>query len=417
VLYGLRYDLYDVPAPNASAPFETSRDFVIDKNNIAPRLGVVWTVGNDRRTVVRANTGIMYDQALLASYEQALINDGTNARASATFQPATPGAPAFPNVLASGTGATPNTLTTVSRDFQVAYNWQNNIQIERQLSDKFAAAIGTSYARGYNLPLISNINVINPISRLADGRPVYSTAVNAQTRMDPRYNVINQVESLGESTYKNVTAQLTGRNIYGIQFDFAYTLGKAEDNAPITGVLSVQGEPGRTNPESLDFDKGPNVLDQRHTFTGSIVARPQIDGGSEVLRAIVNGTVLGVAMQFNSGVPINLRANPGEINNDGVNSDRPAGIGRNSLNLPARKNVDLRLSRQVSIGGSRRLEAIAEVKNLFNTVQWSSVTGNAIAVNTATGLPTGTVPTSGDQLIPTGGYEQRQLQLGFRFVF
>ncbi len=66
VLYGLRYDLYDVPAPDANAPFETSRDFVVDKNNIAPRLGVVWTVGSDRRTVVRANTGIMYDQALLA---------------------------------------------------------------------------------------------------------------------------------------------------------------------------------------------------------------------------------------------------------------------------------------------------------------------------------------------------------------
>ena len=87
VLYGLRYDLYDVPAPNASAPFETSRDFVVDKNNIAPRLGVVWTVGSDRRTVVRANTGMMYDQALLASYEQALINDGTNQRAAASFQP------------------------------------------------------------------------------------------------------------------------------------------------------------------------------------------------------------------------------------------------------------------------------------------------------------------------------------------
>ena len=51
VLYGLRYDLYDVPAPNASAPFETSRDFVVDKNNWAPRLGVVWSVGGDRRTV------------------------------------------------------------------------------------------------------------------------------------------------------------------------------------------------------------------------------------------------------------------------------------------------------------------------------------------------------------------------------
>jgi hypothetical protein len=422
VLYGLRYDLYDVPAPNASAPFETSRDFVVDKNNWAPRLGVVWTVGSDRRTVVRANTGMMYDQALLASYEQALISDGTNARASASFQPASPGAPAFPNVLSAGAGAAPNTLTTVSRDFDVANNWQNNLQLERQLSDRFAASVGVSYSRGYNLPLISNINAINPTGRLADGRPIYSTAVNASTRLDPRYNVINQIESLGESTYKNVTAQLTGRNLWGTQFDFAYTLGKSEDTAPITGVLSVQGDAGRTNPEDLDFDKGPNVLDQRHTFSGSIVARPTIDGGNDVVRGFVNGTIVGVAMQFASGVPIGLRSNPGEINNDGIASDRPAGVSRNSLNLPARYNVDLRLSRQVPLGGARKGEVIAEVKNLFNTVQWSGVQNAAIAVAAATGLPTGVtpggvLPTSGDQLTPNAGYEQRQLQVGFRFVF
>jgi len=417
VLYGLRYDLYDVPAPNASAPFETSRDFAVDKNNWAPRLGVVWTVGSDRRTVVRANTGMMYDQALLASYEQALINDGTNARAAATFQPTTPGAPGFPNVLSAGAGATPNTLTTVAGDFQVANNWQNNVQIERQLSDRFAASIGASYARGYNLPVISNINLINPIGRLADGRPIYSTAVNANTRRDPRYNVINQVESIGESTYKNVTMQLTGRNISGMQFDFAYTLGKSEDNAPITTLLSVQGDAGRTNPEDLDFDKGPNVLDQRHTFSGSVVARPNIEGGNGFTRTLVNGTIVGLAMQFSSGVPINLRSNPGEINGDGIGSDRPAGISRNSLNLPARYNVDLRLSRQVPVGGARRLEAIAEVKNLFNTVQWSGVGNANIAVDALTGLPTGQVPTRGDQIIPNGGFEQRQLQIGLRFQF
>jgi hypothetical protein len=32
-------------------------------------------------------------------------------------------------------------------------------------------------------------------------------------------------------------------------------------------------------------------------------------------------------------------------------------------------------------------------------------------------VPTGTLPTSGDQLTPTGGYEQRQLQIGFKFIF
>jgi hypothetical protein len=421
VLYGLRYDLYDVPTPNGSAPFDTSKDFVVDKNNLAPRVGLVWTVGSDRRTVLRANTGMMYDQALLASYEQSLINDGTNLRAAASFQPTQTGAPAFPAVLSAGAGATPNTLTTVSREFQVANNWQNNLQLERQLSDRFAASVGVSYARGYNLPLISNINAINPTGRLADGRPIYSTTVSAATRLDPRYNVINQIESAGESTYKNLTAQLTGRNLAGLQFDLAYTLGKSEDNAPITNVLSVQGDAGRTNPEDLDFDQGPNVLDQRHTFVGSIVARPFLDGGNALTRGLVNGTILGVAMQFASGVPINLRANPGEINNDGIASDRPSGVARNSLRLPARYNVDLRLSRQVPLGGARKGEVIAEVKNVFNTVQWSGVQNAAIAVTAATGLPTGVgtgvLPTSGDQLIPNAGYEQRQLQIGFRFVF
>ena len=415
VLYGLRYDLYDVPQPNADAPFEASRDFVVDKNNIAPRFGLVWTVGEDRRSVIRFNSGIMYDQALLAMYEQALINDGTNRRAAASFQPATAGAPAFPAVLTAGSGAQPNTLTTVSRDFEVAYNWQNNIQFERQLSNNYAVAIGTSYSRGYNLPLISNINLQNPISRLADGRPVYSTAVNATTRIDPRYNVINMVESIGDSTYRNMTLAFTGRGIKGMQFDLAYTLGKSEDNAPITGVLSVQADAGRSNPEDLDYDRGPNVLDQTHTFTGSIVAQPRYEGEVALLRGLINGTVFGTAMQFASGVPINIRAT-GEINNDGIASDRPAGVPRNSLRLPPRYNVDLRLSRQVPLGRTKA-EVIAEVKNAFNTVQWSGVTGQSVTVNAATGVPINPLPESGDQLTPTGGYEQRQFQLGFRFIF
>ena len=89
--------------------------------------------------------------------------------------------------------------------------WQNNLQFEHQLGTVYAIAVGTTYTRGYNLPLISNINLINPIGRLADGRPIYNTAINATTRLDPRYNVINQVESLGESDYKNMTLQFTRR--------------------------------------------------------------------------------------------------------------------------------------------------------------------------------------------------------------
>jgi hypothetical protein len=413
ILYGLRYDMYAPPDANSAAPIATSREFPTSKSNFAPRLGAVWSLGESRKTVLRANTGIMYDQTLNAIYEQALQNDGTNARASATFTPTQAGAPAFPAVLSAGSGATPNLAWTVDPDFKVARSWQNNVQLERAIGDHYSVALGTSFVKGYNLPVVTNINLINPIGTLADGLPVFSTAINANTRVDPRYNVINAVQSPGESTYQNMTLQLTRRQFKGIGFDLAYTLGKSEDNAPITGTLSVQGDAGRSDMTNLDRDLGPNVLDQRHTFVGSIVATPQFerDGAAG---AILNNNVFGVAVQLASGIPVNLRSNL-ELNNDGTASDRPLGVARNSLTLPSRKNVDFRYSRKFRIQGSMAAEVIAEVKNIFNTVQVSGVT--ATVTTNAQGVPTVALPTSGDQLVPTGGYEQRQLQIGFKFIF
>jgi hypothetical protein len=413
ILYGVRYDLYAPPDANAEAPVATSREFKASTSNVAPRVGAVWTLGESRRSVVRFNTGLMYDQTINAIYEQALQNDGTNARASATLTPTQAGAPAFPAVLSAGSGAVPNTAWTVDPDFKVARSWQNNVQFEQALGDRYAVSVGASFVKGYNLPVVTNINPINPIGTLADGLPVFSPTVSAATRVDPRFNVINSTQSIGESDYKNMTLQLTRRSFNGIGFDLAYTLGKSEDNAPITNILSVQGDAGRVDPTNLDRDLGPNILDQRHTFTASIVATPRLEHNGAV-GAILNDNVFGVAIQLASGIPVNLRSNL-ELNNDGTASDRPVGVPRNSLTLPARKNVDARYSRRFRIQGNMAAELIAEVKNLFNTIQTSGV--NATIVTNAQGVPTAALPTSGDQLVPTGGYEQRQFQLGFKFTF
>jgi len=413
LLYGVRYDIYGVPDSDPNAPVASSRSFPTDKNNFAPRLGAVWSLGEDRRSVIRANTGIMYDQTINAIYEQALQNDGTNARASASFQPTQAGAPAFPNILSAGAGAQPNTAWTVDSGFRVARTWQNNVQFEHALNDRYSVGIGASYVKGYDLPVVTNVNLINPIGELADGIPVFSTAVSAATRVYPRYNVINSSQSLGESTYKNLTLQFTRRNTNNIGFDLAYTLGKSEDNAPITSALSVQGDAGRVDVTNLDRDFGPNILDQRHTFTGSVVATPQFDKQG-VAGAILNNNVFGIAMQFASGIPVNLRSNR-ELNNDGTGSDRPAGVPRNSLNLPARYNVDFRYSRRVRFAHNTAAEVIAEVKNLFNTEQWAGV--NATIATDTLGNPLAPLPTSAKQLTPNNGYEQRQLQIGFKFTF
>ncbi len=414
LLYGVRYDLYDVPKADPNAPVQSSRDYAVDKNNWGPRVGLAWTLGASRRAVLRMNSGLMYDQALLATYEQALVNDGTNRRASASFQPATAGAPAFPNVLSAGSGAQPNLAWTVDPGFRVARTWQNNVQFERGLSDAYSVSVGGSYVRGNALPVVTNINPINPTGTLPDGRPIFSTAISAATRLDPRYNVIQMVQSIGESTYKNLTLQLTRRQKNGIQFDFAYTLAKGEDTAPIVSQLSVQGDAGRSDQTSLERDRGPNILDQRHTFTGSIVAEPHLSIRSKALAALLNNNQFGIVMLFANGIPVNLRSNL-ELNNDGVASDRPSDVPRNSLSLPARYNVDMRYSRQVPIGGRVKAGLTVGVVNLFNTVQWAGV--NATLTTNAQGVPTAALPTSSKSLPATAGYGQRQFELGFKVTF
>ncbi len=418
LLYGVRYDLYDYPQADPNAPFEWSKDFAIDKNNIGPRVGVAWTLGGDKRTVLRANSGVMYDQPLLAIYENAIQQTGVPSRITVSLNSTSPGAPAFPNTLSGlppGFALPIQTIFVVDPEYRTARTLQNNVQVERAVGDSYSVSAGFVYVRGSGLPVLTNINPINPPLQLADGRPIFSTAINAGTRRDPRFNGINAVQSVGDSTYKALTLQVGRRLSKGVQFDLTYTLGKGEDNAPMPGsTLSVQGDDGRVDPTNLDRDKGPNALDVRHNFAGSIVATSSVESGSPALRALLSDHQVGALLQFNSGLPFNIRSNR-ELNNDGVASDRPLGIARNSVYLPARWNVDLRYSRFVPLGGARKVEISAEFKNVLNTLQTSSV--NRVVATDTLGTALAAIPTRGDQFPATGGYEQRQFQLGFKVHF
>jgi hypothetical protein len=267
--------------------------------------------------------------------------------------------------------------------------------------------------------VINDINLINPVGTLADGRPIFSTAVNANTRRFTAFNHINSVESVGESTYRAMTLSLAKRWTRNFQFDFTYTFGKGEDNAPLTSVLSVQGDDARSDPTNLDRDKGPNLLDMRHNFAGTVVARSSVSAFGPVLNAILSDNQVGVLMQFNSGLPITVRSGR-DLNQDGISNDRPLDVGRNSVYLPARYNVDLRFSRFIPVGGSRRAEIIGEWKNIFNTEQVAGVNRTFTTIDAA-GNPAVPLPTSGSEFrdlgLVTDGYEQRAFQLGFKFHF
>jgi len=232
--------------------------------------------------------------------------------------------------------------------------------------------------------------------------------------VDTRFNHINEAQSIGSSTFKAMTLQMTGRFRWGLNFNLQYSLGKGEDNTPLLTQMTVQSEAGRSDPSSIDRDLGPNPLDMRHNFTGNIVYSSVSHSSNPFVRALLNGNEIGVLLQFNSGLPVNIRANR-DLNADGVSSDRPLDVARNSLYLPARKNVDLRFTRWVPIHGAMRGEIIAELKNVFNIEQMSGI--NTVVTVDAAGVPTTAIPTDPYQFNTPTGFEQRKFQLGFRLRF
>jgi len=420
-LYGLRYDLYKPPSGVSNAPYENNREFGTDKNNFGPRAGVAWTV--TPRTVFRASSGLMYDQPILIAYENAIQFSGSPRTFTVSVSPTTTGAPGFPNNLSNlpaGFALPTQSIGAVDPDFQIARTWQNNVQIERALGTDYSVQVGYTFSMIRDLPVVTDVNLTNPASTLPDGRPVYSAAVTAATRVDPRFNHIYTLQSPGEGHYNAVSVMLARRLSRGTTFNISYTLAKGEDNAPLsqhfpgTSALGVVSDAFRTDPTNLDRDKGPNLLDTRHNFNGSIVFQPSVSSDNRALAGILNNNQIGILMQMNSSLPFNIISNR-DLNNDGFGSDRPVNVARNSMYLPARYNVDMRYSRFVPFRGNLRAEVIGELKNVFNTVQWSGVT-STIAVDTL-GNPLAPIPTTAEGFRPNGGYEQREFQLGFRLRF
>ena len=411
VLYGVRYDLYKYPDGLANAPLASTQSFNIDKNNFGPRVGVAWSI--DPVTVLRASAGLMYDQALLGGYEQALQLSGSPKAPVYSFNGTSAGAPAFPSGVSSGTLALQSPWA-VDPNFVVAHTLQTSLQVERAFARDFTVSISGMYAKGSDLPVVTNINPINPIGTLADGRPIFNTTASAATRLDPRFNLIQEVQSLGESTFKSTTVALNKRLSKGLSMNVQYSLGKGLDNTPLLTQLTVQSESGRSDPTNLDRDLGPNPLDIRHSLNGNVVYTSESHASNVIVRQLLNGNEIGILIQVNSGLPLNISA-VGDLNGDGISSDRPIGVSRGSLYLPARKNVDLRYTRWIPLHGSTRAEIIAELKNVFNTEQLSGI--NTTTVVDSLGNPTTPIPTDPYLFVNPSGYEQRKFQLGFKVRF
>jgi hypothetical protein len=254
------------------------------------------------------------------------------------------------------------------------------------------------------------VNLVPSGTTLADGRPVFSTA-----RTNATFDHINVFQSIAESTYNAFTATLTKRMTHGWMTQAAYTLARGEDNAPLTGTYVVGSQDDRvSDPTNLDRDNGVTPFNQTHTLSVSAVFAPIVSGNG-MGAVLANNNQLGVILQANSGLPFNVRANQ-DLNKDGVNNDRPIGIDRNTGRLGRVLNLDLRYSRFVPVRPGQRIELFFEAKNLFNTQNIAGV--NRVVTTDAAGNPTTPIILRGsDFTTGQSGYDQRTMQVGFKYAF
>lgn len=420
VNYGVRYDLYAVPEAPANAPLALSQKFRTDKNNFAPRLGVVYLLREgDRPTVVRGSMGIYYDPPQTDLYRRAIQNNGSPIFFNFTFNPTTAGAPSFPNTLGSlpaGAALPRQSVEAVAPDFSNLYAFHTNAQVEQALSKNLSLTAGIIYSKGTHIPVYRNINPINPVASLADGRPIFSATINATTRVYPQFNNVLLAESVGNSNYTAGTISLNKRFWSGYQFSANYTYSHAIDDAPEQNLVATQfSNLVLSDPTNRARDRGNSQADQRHTFVMSFVGRPKFQIENSFLRRLLNDNQLGFIATANTGESFNIVSTT-DLNNDGVgagNSDRPLFIGRNTGRTPRQLNVDMRYSRFVRITERYNVEVFGEFINLFNIKSIFQVNG-AVATDAAGNL---LAPLPDFTTRNPSALDSRLFQLGIKFNF
>ncbi len=409
--YGLRYDFYLIPKADPTSLFPLSQHFKQDKNDFAPRLGMVYSLREGNRpTILRVGAGIYYEAPLLAIYRDVIKFNGNPRFFSLSFTPNTPGSPAFPNTLANlppGTVPPQQDIYTIARDYQTMYAIHSHIQLEQAITENMSFAVGYVHSAGRHLNVYRNINAINPVRFLADGRPVFGN-----DRLDPRFGTIVIAESDGVANYDALALQLKQRLSGGVQFSVNYTLSKAVNDTPdgdIEGLFL-------SDPTNRGLDRGFSSADQRHTFGMSMVLQPKFNIKNKMLRRLFNNNQFGIIATANSGQRFNIYADVIDLNGDGIDVDRPVGVKRNAGKAPPQVNADLRYSRFFNFGERFKLEVFGEFQNVLNINSIVGYSNVLVDTDPMTGEVIGPFPDfrARNQSI---SQESRQFQLGLKFIF
>jgi hypothetical protein len=398
-----------------------------DYNNVAPRVGFAWNVGNTGKTVIRGNTGLFYD-----TLESSLINRESNfgpvGQAALDVRQGDPLFPSFPTRLTefpSGAAAVPRSTVIVpvyegdafplgigdTLQRVAPYFFNTTVGVQRELGPNWAMSADYVHVRSYDMLSTIDINA-PPYFPLGPGQTRTVAQANllrplgVPNRTGGPYNIpftgfrdLQLQFNGGETQYDALKLGLNRRASSRYELRVLYTYGKARGDVDnfrlnesfVPGLTEVDGD--------RSYQQGPSANDTPHNFTASGFVR--IRWGINVAGILTSRTGFPY-----TGV-VGFDAN-GDGVSGGAFGDRPAALTRNSFRLPSITTLDISVSKQVTISGSNRLELRAEV---FNALNNNAVTG----VNNTIGLDVNNPPATFGQVTGRQGAVEGQVSIRYRF--
>ena len=347
---GLRLDATTLP----SALGITNRQF-------SPRIGLAWAPAPN--WVIRGGAGTFADRIALGSLERVLRLDGAHGReqivdgpvAAALFNANQGGALTTPsaNVAPSIYTVRPGTWDSASR--------QASVGVERGITQDLTASVNYVFVRGHNLPRTVNTNLPSPMAQP-------DRALFGSLRLDPNRHDIFELQPTASSTYHGVTATANRRLSHEMEWSAAYTWSHTTDTAS-----DFDEQP--QNPYALGDERADSRYDERHRFVASALFDLPIGDEEDRTpgevpawweRAFSN-IELAPIVTFGSGRTVNPIIGADVSGSHALPlTDRPRGMARNSLRLPASATLDLRLLKFFKIRPHGKLDLVVEAFNLLN---------------------------------------------------
>jgi len=392
--YGLRYDLstfhlpmdarVDSTVPNGGAG--------VDKNNVAPRFGFTYAPTPGGRLLIRGGAGMFYGKMVLGFPAVAAVTSQT--KIGLTFPEGFGFEFTEKLIEEEGIDAVlpdvvfPEELImqfSTGTELDTPYTNQFNLGLECAVGSHGAVFANAMRAFGYHQPLFLDLNP--PVGTRPPGIPNHVA--------DPNVGSIAAIVTEGRIWYSGLDLGWRYKSERA-WWAATYTLSKAIDEGPdpLTGGVYIPPDSG-----DLASEKGRADADRRHRLVLS---------GDFPLPWM--GLRASGVIQIASGTPFNVTT--GQDNNlDGMTTDRPAGVGRNtgaktplgpvndlraeaglppvySLSEPTLAQVDLRVSRPFFLNNRKTgSEFFVQVFNLLNRFNGGPVEGRV--TSTDFGRPVG----------------------------